>query len=59
MARSQGDPRVLFFINLLLSATFCYIVLHGLVFIGAAEFSWLWFVGGTVVLMVLTHLVTR
>ncbi|MCH7659215.1 MAG: hypothetical protein IH933_01070 [Euryarchaeota archaeon] len=59
MARSRGDPRVLFVINFLLSAAFCYIVLQGLVFIGATEFSLTMFAGGTIVLMVLTHLVTR
>jgi hypothetical protein len=59
MARSRGDPRVLLVLNLLLSATFCYIVLQGLVLLDATEFSWTVFALGTVVLMVLTHLVTR
>lgn len=59
MARSRGDPRVLFVMNIVLSATFCYIVLQGLVFVGAVEFSWMWFVGGTAVLVILTHFITR
>lgn len=59
MARSQGDPRVLFAMNLVLSAAFCYTVAWGLDFIDALEFSWLLIAGATAVLMVLTHVVTR
>lgn len=59
MARSQGDPRVLFAMNLVLSATFCYTVVWGLDFIGALEFSWPLIAGATALLMVITHVVTR
>lgn len=59
MARSRGDPRVLFVLNFVLSALFCYLVVRGLVFIGAVGFSWGLVAGTTAVLVVLTHLVTR
>ncbi|ADJ16283.1 hypothetical protein [Halalkalicoccus jeotgali] len=59
MARSQGDPRVLVVMNLLLSAAFCYVALRGLAFVGAVEFSWLLFAAATAGLVVITHLVTR
>ena len=59
MARSQGDPRVLLVMNLVLSALFCYVVVWGLDFIDAVEFSWPLVAGATVVLAVVTHLVTR
>lgn len=58
-SRSRGDPRVLFVLNLLLSASFCYVVVRGFDLIGALEFSWRLVAGATAVLMVLTHLVTR
>lgn len=50
---------MLFVLNLVLSASFCYVVVWGLDFIGALEFSWLLVAGATAVLVVLTHLVTR
>lgn len=59
MARSQGDPRVLFVINLVLSAALAGSVLWGLDFIGAAEFTRLNMALGTGALMVLTWLVVR
>lgn len=59
MARSQGDPRVLFVLNVVLSAMFCYAVLRGLDFVGAVEFSWSLMAGTTAALVVLTHVVTR
>ncbi|WP_122090517.1 hypothetical protein [Halalkalicoccus subterraneus] len=59
MVRSRGDPRVLFVMNLLLSAAFCYLVLQGLDFVGVVRFSWVLFAGTTAVLMAITHLVTR
>ncbi|MDL5362007.1 hypothetical protein [Halalkalicoccus sp. NIPERK01] len=59
MARSQGDPRVVFVLNVVLSATFCYAVLRGLDFVGAVEFSWPLMAGTTAALVVLTHIVTR
>ncbi|MFC7009321.1 hypothetical protein [Halalkalicoccus salilacus] len=58
-SRSQGDPRVLFVMNLAFSALFCYAVVWGLDFIGALAFSWRLVAGATAVLVVLTHLVTR
>lgn len=58
-SRSQGDPRVLFVMNLVFSALFCYAVVRGLDFVGALEFSWRVVTGATAVLVVVTHLVTR
>ena len=40
MARSQGDPRVLFVLNLLLSFAFCSVVVWGLEFVGLGTFAW-------------------
>jgi hypothetical protein len=40
MARSQGDPRVLFVLNFLLSFAFCSIVIWGLAFVGLGSFAW-------------------
>lgn len=59
MARSRGDPRVLFVMNLVLSAVFCYVALRGLALIDMIPFSWELFAAGTIVLMALTYVVTR
>ncbi len=59
MARSRGDLRVLFVMNLVLSAVFCYVALRGLALIDMISFSWELFAGGTIVLMALTYVVTR
>lgn len=56
---TQGDPRVHFVMNLVLSAVFVYVVLTGLDFVGAVAFTVPRFAGGTLVLMLLTHVVTR
>ena len=56
---SQGDPRVLFVMNLVLSTVFAAAVLWGLEFIGAAEFTLTNLAIGVLGLVVLTHLVTR
>lgn len=56
---TQGDPRVHFVINLVLSAVFVYVVLIGLEFIGAVEYTLPRFAAGTLVLMLITHVVTR
>lgn len=56
---SEGDPRVHFVMNLVLSAVFAAVVLWGLEYVGAAAFTLQNVAVGTGVLMVLTHLVTR
>jgi len=53
---SEGDPRVHFVMNLVLSALFVYIALRGLDFIDALEFSLLRLVLGTIILMGLTQI---
>ncbi|WP_224333413.1 hypothetical protein [Haloprofundus halobius] len=57
--QSQGDPRVLFVMNLVLSLAFASVVLYGLDFAGIASFTWQRLVGATAALMVLTYLVVR
>lgn len=57
--RSRGDPRVLFVMNLTLSALFCYVVLQGLEFVGAVEFTWIRFALATAGLVLLTYVVTH
>lgn len=55
--RSQGDPRVLFAMNAVLSGLFTSIVVFGLDFIGLLEFTWPTVALGTTVLMLLTWVV--
>ena len=54
---SEGDPRVLFVMNLVLSAAFASIVVAGLAFLGVAEFTWQAIAVATLLLMVLTWVV--
>ncbi|MFB6205194.1 MAG: hypothetical protein ABEJ05_01510 [Haloglomus sp.] len=54
--RSQGDPRVLFVMNLVLSLAFSYVVVWGLDFIDTVAFSWQLVGTMTLVLMVVTWL---
>lgn len=54
---SKGDWRVLFVMNLVLSAVFSYLVITGLAFIGTLQFSWLAVGTATVVLVIVTYLV--
>ena len=57
MPRSQGDPRVLFVMNLILSFLFCYTLVWGLDLIGELTFS-LRIVGtATVAMMLINYLV--
>lgn len=46
MPDSKGDPRVLFVMNLVLSALFAYVIVWGLAFIDVTAFAW-----GTVALL--------
>lgn len=59
MASSQGDPRVLFVMNLVLSGLFSLTVLWGLDLLGVTSFTYLRLATMTLVLMAVTHLVTR
>jgi hypothetical protein len=52
---SQGDPRILFVLNVVLSSVFSYLIVWGLEFIGAAEFSLTNVALATAVLVVATH----
>lgn len=53
---SEGDPRVLFVLNVVLSLAFSYVVVWGLDFVGAVEFSLVNLALATAVLVVATHL---
>ncbi|SDL89166.1 hypothetical protein SAMN04487949_0081 [Halogranum gelatinilyticum] len=59
MANSQGDPRVLFVMNLVLSSVFAWVIVWGLNFIGVLAFSARNVAVAAALLMVLTHFVTR
>ncbi|WP_135829914.1 hypothetical protein [Halorussus halobius] len=59
MANSQGDPRVLFVMNLVLSAGFATLVVWGLSVVDALAFEWQSVVALTGILMVVTYLVVR
>ena len=56
---SQGDPRVLFVMNLVLSSIFAAGVVWGLEFVGLAGFT-VWNVASlALLLMAVTYVVTR
>lgn len=59
MAQSQGDPRVLFVMNLALSSLFAYAVVWGLAFLEMLAFSWSTVAFTAALTMVLTYLVIR
>lgn len=59
MANSQGDPRVLFVMNLVLSSVFAWVIIWGLDFIDVLTFSAGTVAGTAALLMILTHFVTR
>ena len=59
MANSKGDPRVLFVMNLVLSAAFGTLVIWGLSFIDVLEFGWQNVAVLTGLLMIVTYLVVR
>ncbi len=52
---SEGDPRVHLLINLVLSAMLVYTLLWGLDLLGTVEFTLVRFALGTLVLMLITH----
>lgn len=54
---SQGDPRVLFALNFVLSAVFSAVVVFGLSFVGLLEFDWTTVGLATTGLVLLTWLV--
>lgn len=59
MANSQGDPRVLFAMNLVLSSAFAALVVWGLSFIGVLEFGWQPVAALAALLVIVTHVVVR
>lgn len=59
MPQSKGDPRVLFAMNLVLSAVFASVVVWGLSVPEVLPFTWGRVAVATGVLVVVTHLVTR
>ncbi|WP_255191192.1 hypothetical protein [Natronobeatus ordinarius] len=58
MRSSKGDPKVLFVLNVALSATFAFIVLYLSDLVGITELTWSRFLGLTAILVVLTFIVT-
>jgi len=59
MANSQGDPRVLFVLNLVLSAALATAVVWGLSVVDRLAFGWTNVAALTGLLMVVTYLVIR
>ncbi|WP_101298066.1 hypothetical protein [Halegenticoccus soli] len=59
MARSKGDPRVLFAMNVALSTAFAAVVVWGLSFLGIAAFEPANVAALAAVLFVVTYFVTR
>jgi len=56
---AEGDPRVHFVINLVLSAVFAAVVLWGSEFVGITEFTPGRLAVFTALLMIITYLATR
>lgn len=54
---SEGDPRVLFIMNVTLSFLFSAVVISGLDFVDVIDFSWQTVGLATAGLVILTHLV--
>lgn len=59
MANSQGDPRVLLAMNLVLSSAFSALVVWGLSFVGILEFGWQPVAVLAALLVIVTHIVVR
>lgn len=53
---SEGDPRVLFVMNLVLSFLFSVVTVTALSFVGVSEFSWQNVGLATLFLMVVTYI---
>ncbi|ESP89533.1 hypothetical protein [Candidatus Halobonum tyrrellensis] len=58
-ADSDGDPRVLFAMNVVLSSAFAAVVVWGLSFLGIAAFSFVNVATLAALLVAATYLVTR
>ena len=56
---SQGDPRVLFVMNLVLSSAFASVVVWGLGYIDVIAFSWRTVALVAAALVFVTHVITR
>lgn len=54
---SEGDPRVLAVLNLVLSLVFSYVVVWGLAFVSSVQFSWRTVLLATATLFALTWVV--
>ncbi|NHN60611.1 MULTISPECIES: hypothetical protein [Halorussus] len=59
MANSKGDPRVLFAMNLALSAAFSWVLVSALSLVGVMTFAWTTVALTAAALMVLTHFVVE
>ncbi len=59
ISSSRGDPRVLFLLNAVLSASFGATIVWGLSLLGAAELSAINVATAAIVLFALTYLVTH
>lgn len=59
MANSKGDPRVLFVMNLVLSAAFTSLVVRGLSYLDLMTFTWETVAVGTLLVMILTTIVVQ
>lgn len=59
MANSQGDPRVFFAMNLVLSSAFAALVVWGLSFVGVLEFGWRPVAVLAALLVIVTQVVVR
>jgi hypothetical protein len=56
---SQGDPRVLFAMNLVLSSLFATVVVWGLSFVDIAQFTLVNVGSLALIIMAATHIITR
>lgn len=58
-SRSQGDPRVLIVMNIVLSAGFSATIVWGLDLLGAADLTLINVATGAILLFALTYVVTQ
>ncbi|WP_226007671.1 hypothetical protein [Natrinema salinisoli] len=58
VSSSQGDPRVLIAMNVVLSTLFAWSIVWGLSFIGAVEFGLINVATAAILLFAMTYLVT-
>lgn len=58
-ASPDGDPRVLFVVNVVLSLIYAYIVLYLFDLVGITGFTWERYLVFTIIIIVIVHYISR